>query len=223
MLIPERKIQEILSREQLYVTDRPYHRLCEIVARLLYLIEQGELDPENLKGKIFDLGTGSGVGVIAFWLLRATNVVGVDNGQGLIISQSPRFSDCDLSDLIPNRKLLEEGAIIIEDNQEFLKGELGKGMRASLVTGFAISYVPPIKEIEAILVEGGQAIFTAEGNKQGQMLIDTLLNRSRLGQGEIIETDWYPDHSLIKEHLPKPKFANSGVADALVFIGTKTS
>lgn len=59
-------------------------RLIEISSLLTHLLETGLLDRGNLKGPIIDLGTGSGIALLAFRKFTTAYLVGVDESTSLI-------------------------------------------------------------------------------------------------------------------------------------------
>lgn len=154
-------------------------RAKEIRARLSWLINEGKLNQENLKGRIIDLGTGSGAGLVALRALGATQAIGVEDGSGarqacgkilsLVFTKVSERSEKPINGLsslfeafCPSEDLQKQEKIFLNiSNEEFLKIVKEGGWGVGLVTCFWISYDPPIKQIEEVLIPGGQIVITA--------------------------------------------------------------
>lgn len=183
-------------------------RVKEIQTRLSWLIAEGKLTQENLKGRVIDLGTGSGAGLVALRALGATQAMGVDNGSAINqafeeISKAP----ADLLEVFyPSKVLQQKEKIFLISNEEFLRIFKEGGLGVSLVACFWIYYDPPIKQIEEVLTSGGQVIITANKDKDRYFCLQEIPQRTSL-ETQIIE-------------MPE-EFKDRLVNDRFVLIGTK--
>lgn len=165
-LLQEKKANKTLDPEIL--TPWQQRRVKEIQTRLSWLIDERKVNQENLQKRIIDLGTGSGAGLVALRALGATQAVGVENGTGLRralekISEIPKRISL-FEAFSPSEALQRhfEGRIFLNiSNEKFLEIVKEGGWGVGLVTCFWISYDPPIRQIEEVLMPGGQLIITA--------------------------------------------------------------
>jgi len=178
----------------------------EIRKRLTYILLRGGLDRKNLKGRVIDLGTGSGAGLVALEALGVTQVVGVEDGSRLrksldkihniLINPFEAFSPADI--------LRQQGKIVEMSNEQYLKIIKEKGWKASLITCFWIGYEPPMRQIEEVLIPGGQVIITAA--EDCHSVLERIPGKTNL-ETEIIR-------------IPG-EVADGPVNDDLILVGTK--
>lgn len=138
-------------------------RTWEIQNRLSYLILKRLVNQENLKGRIIDLGTGSGAGLMALRTLGATQAVGVEDERELrrAMGQIHKIDINPFEAFAPSETLQQQETILKMTNEQFLEIVKEKGWGISLITCLWISYQPPIRQIEEVLTPGGQVIITA--------------------------------------------------------------
>jgi len=124
-----------------------------------YLLEQKALDPTNLSGKVVDLGTGNGGGVLAAKVFGAQEVIGVDDGLGL-------GSGLGVEEARPSEEIFGLSGVqhCFERVQVFMSRQLPESI--DLVTAFRI---PPFRfpspfalcrMAYPLLKPGGQIIMT---------------------------------------------------------------
>ncbi len=181
----------------------------EIRRRLTYILLKGELDWKNLKGRVIDLGTGSGAGMVALESLGATQVVGVEDGRGLkaVIEEIASPYPLNPHEVFPPAETLkQQGKIIDMSNEQYLEIVRKEGWEVSLITCFWIGYEPPIKQIEEVLRPGGQVVITAAEGCYS--LLEEIRKKTNLDT----ETIRIPGN-----------IADQPVNDDLVLIGTKTT
>lgn len=145
------------------LTDWQKGRALEIQNRLSYLILRRLVNQENLKGRIIDLGTGSGAGLVALRALGAIQAIGVEDGRELkrAMGQISKIDVNPFEAFSPSEAIRQQEKIFELSNEQFLKIVKEEGWGISLVTCFWISYQPPIRQIEEVLIPGGQVIITA--------------------------------------------------------------
>lgn len=172
------------------LTDWQKGRALEIQNRLSYLILKRLVNQENLKGRIIDLGTGSGAGLVALKTLGATRAVGVENGSELrrAMGQINKIDVNPFEAFSPSEALQQKERIFEMTNEQFLKIIKEEGWGISLVTCFWISYQPPMRQIEEVLIPGGQVIITA--TEDYYSLLKETPGKTKL-ETEIIEIPGY--------------------------------
>jgi len=203
--MPQRKEALKISNSE-NLTPWQNKRAREIQARLSWLISEGKLNQENLKGRIIDLGTGSGAGLVALRALGATQAAGVENGSELreALGKITEIPINAFEAFSPSEPLQQQEKIFLNiSNEEFLKIVKEGRWDVGLVTCFWISYEPPIRQIEEVLIPGGQVIITAVKDSS---YLKELAKKTNL-ETEIIE-------------MPE-KLKGRLVNDRFVLMGTK--
>lgn len=182
----------------------------EIRKRLTWLILIGELDWKDFKGRVIDLGTGSGAGVVALEALRATQVVGVEDGRGLraVIEEIANPYPINPHEAFPPVETLrQQGKIIDMSNEEYLKLVKKQGWEISLITCFWIDREPPMKQIEEVLIPGGKVVITAD--EKSYSVLNEIAEKTSLETeviripGEVVDRPVNDDLVLIGEKLPQ--------------------
>lgn len=74
----ERRVLISQSKEEI-LANLTQLRAYEIAGVLQYLFEKGKLNKNNLYGKVVDVGTGAGAGIVALKMFGAHEVIGVDH------------------------------------------------------------------------------------------------------------------------------------------------
>jgi len=179
-------------------------RFWEIRNRFTWLLLKGELDWKNLEGRVIDLGTGSGAGLVALEALGATQAIGVEDGSRLRkslgkISQIP----VNPFEAFPPADALRP-QIFEMSNERYLEIVKKEGWEISLITCFWIGYEPPARQIEEVLIPSGQVIITAT---EGYYSYLKEIHRKTNLETQIIE---------IPEYL-----VDLPVNDKFILIGTK--
>ena len=157
----EKRIDNIPSVEVL--TSWQQRRAKEIQTRLSWLIHERKISQKNLKGRVIDLGTGSGAGLVALRALGATQAVGVEDGRELrrAMGQINKIDVNPFEAFSPSEAICQQEKIFNISNEQFLKIIKEESWGISLITCFWISYQPPIRQIEEVLNPEGQVVITA--------------------------------------------------------------
>lgn len=200
----------MLQRKEISLPSNPeawlQERGEEIRKRLTWLILIGELDWKNLKGRVIDLGTGSGAGLVALRALGATQAVGVEDGRELrrAMGQIHKIDVNPFEAFAPSEEILQQEKIFNISNEQFLEIVKAERWGISLITCLWISYQPPIRQIEEVLIPGGQVVITAA--EDCYSILKKIPRKTKL-ETEIIEIPGY--------------VADMPRNDNLVLIGTK--
>lgn len=174
---PEAILNDLEVDQNVYL----FVRFLEICSVLDYLQKKGILREENFGGKIIDLGTGSGIGLLALRQFSSNgDLTGIDNRE--VWNDINRYTGSRY--LIPQQEIIKAALAKFErfNILDFVDLHWLSGEQSSLVTGFyanVMSWVAGLpkvvtgkdyeegislvfEEIGGILSSGGQLVFTSE-------------------------------------------------------------
>lgn len=143
-------------------------RNIELSCLLSFLLENNLINKDNLKGPIIDLGTGSGIGLLALRKFTPAYLVGIDDGTHFIdgVGLVRNWYAGNYKIPVPEITQLAVGNFRRQEIFNFLKS---CSFSATLVTAFYVDtkswrdgYQYFLREIDHVLAPGGQFLYTTD-------------------------------------------------------------